>query len=88
MDLAERARLHAALADPHRLAIVDALAGGDRTSRELAPLVGAPSNLLAHYIAALEAVGGPGRRRAAERLSASCSTTRPGSPSGDPPDPR
>ena len=54
MDVTERAVLHAALADPHRLAIVDALAAGDRSPRELGQLVGAPTNLLAHHLATLE----------------------------------
>ena len=71
MDVLERARLHAALADPHRLAIVDALALGDRTPQGLARFVGVPTNLLAHHLGVLEAVGlvtrrvseGDGRRR-------------------------
>jgi protein-tyrosine-phosphatase len=57
MDLDERARVHAALSDPHRLAMVDALALGDRTPRELATLVGAPTNLLAHHLGVREEVG-------------------------------
>jgi protein-tyrosine-phosphatase/DNA-binding transcriptional ArsR family regulator len=57
MELAARARMHAALGDPHRLAIVDALALGDRTPRELATLVDAPSNLLAHHLAVLAEAG-------------------------------
>jgi protein-tyrosine-phosphatase len=71
MDLEERARVHAALSDPHRLAMVDALALGDWTPRELATLVGAPTNLLAHHLGVLEEAGlverraseGDGRRR-------------------------
>jgi ArsR family transcriptional regulator, arsenate/arsenite/antimonite-responsive transcriptional repressor / arsenate reductase (thioredoxin) len=63
--------MHAALADPHRLAIVDALALSDRTPRELASLVDAPTNLLAHHLGVLEEAGlverrvsgGDGRRR-------------------------
>jgi protein-tyrosine-phosphatase/DNA-binding HxlR family transcriptional regulator len=57
MDLEARARTHAALADPHRLAIVDALALGDLTPGELGRLAGIPSNLLAHHLRILEAAG-------------------------------
>ena len=57
MDHAARARVHAALADPHRLALVDALVLGDRTPRELGELVGAPPNLLAHHLNVLEDAG-------------------------------
>ena len=57
MTLEARARTHAALGDPHRLAIVDALALGDRTPGELAELVGAATNLLAHHLNVLEAAG-------------------------------
>ncbi len=49
-----RARRHAALGDPHRLAVVDALRIGDRTSRELGSIVDIPSNLLAHHLEVLE----------------------------------
>ena len=71
MDVACRARIHAALADPHRLAIVDALTLGDRTPRELGGLAGVPTNLLAHHLRVLEDAGlverrassGDGRRR-------------------------
>jgi ArsR family transcriptional regulator, arsenate/arsenite/antimonite-responsive transcriptional repressor / arsenate reductase (thioredoxin) len=71
VNLASRARVHAALADPQRLAIVDALALGDRTPRELGELVGAPTNLLAHHLGVLDGAGlierrassGDGRRR-------------------------
>jgi len=62
MRLSDRARVHGALADPHRLAIVDALALGDRTPRELAALVGAPTNLLAHHLGVLEEAGLTERR--------------------------
>ena len=66
-----RAACHAALADPARLAIVDALAHSDRASVELRTLLGTESNLLAHHLAVLEGVGmidrsrssGDGRRR-------------------------
>ena len=62
MNLAVRVRVHAALADPHRLATVDALALGDRTPHELGALVDAPTNLLAHHLTVLEEAGLTERR--------------------------
>ena len=66
-----RARVHAALGDPSRLAIVDELTTSDRSPQERQRLVAIPSNLLAHHLDVLEAVGliersrssGDGRRR-------------------------
>jgi protein-tyrosine-phosphatase len=66
-----RSARHAALGDPIRLAIVDELVGSDRSPFELGQLTGAGSNLLAHHLDVLEAVGlvtrsrssGDGRRR-------------------------
>ncbi|TNM38380.1 metalloregulator ArsR/SmtB family transcription factor [Nocardioides albidus] len=52
-----RVRVHAALADPTRLRIVDLLAVGDAASSELAAGLGTPSNLLAHHLGTLEAAG-------------------------------
>lgn len=52
-----RAALHAALGDPARLRITDALADGDASPSELARLVGMPSNLLAHHLRTLEVAG-------------------------------
>lgn len=52
-----RARLHAALADPARLRLVDRLALGDATPGELRDLLDVPSNLLAHHLRVLEAEG-------------------------------
>jgi protein-tyrosine-phosphatase/DNA-binding transcriptional ArsR family regulator len=52
-----RAALHAALADPVRLAVVDALALGDASPTELQALLGVPSNLLAHHLKVLEQAG-------------------------------
>ncbi len=49
----QRARVHAALGEPHRLAIVEELATSDRTSSELGRLLAIPSNLLAHHLDAL-----------------------------------
>jgi ArsR family transcriptional regulator, arsenate/arsenite/antimonite-responsive transcriptional repressor / arsenate reductase (thioredoxin) len=66
-----RAARHAALGDPVRLAIVDELTASDRAPVELRRLTGLESNLLAHHLDVLEAVGmidrsrssGDGRRR-------------------------
>jgi protein-tyrosine-phosphatase/DNA-binding MarR family transcriptional regulator len=48
---------HAALSDPHRLAIVDELAASDRSPSELGARLGVGSNLLAHHVDVLEAAG-------------------------------
>lgn len=52
--LADRAKAHAALADPHRLAIVDELRISDRSPSELAESLGLASNLIAHHMGVLE----------------------------------
>jgi protein-tyrosine-phosphatase len=52
-----RARVHPALADPARLAIVDRLAISDASPGELGRLLGQPTNLVAHHLGVLEAVG-------------------------------
>lgn len=57
MDLDARARIHQALADRHRLAIVDALALGDRTPAELSDIAAIPTNLVAHHLQVLELAG-------------------------------
>lgn len=57
MDVERRARLHAALAEPARLRIVDRLRLGDATPGELQRLLAMPSNLLAHHLRVLEADG-------------------------------
>jgi protein-tyrosine-phosphatase len=57
VDLVARARLHAALGDPHRLAVVDALHLSDRSPSELAEMIGLASNLTAHHLGVLEDVG-------------------------------
>jgi protein-tyrosine-phosphatase/DNA-binding transcriptional ArsR family regulator len=70
-ELETRARRHAALADPIRLAIVDSLSSSDRSPGELRSLLGIESNLLAHHLDVLEEAGlisrtrssGDGRRR-------------------------
>ena len=53
----ERAALHAALGDPTRLAVVDALLLGDVSPGLLAAGLGIGSNLLAHHVKVLESVG-------------------------------
>lgn len=53
----ERAALHAALGDPHRLAIVDELVLSDRTPSEFVDMLGVDSNLLAHHLGVLERLG-------------------------------
>ncbi len=58
-----RAAVHAALADPARLAVVDALSLGDASPSELQALLDMPSNLVAHHIKTLEAAGLVVRRR-------------------------
>src|SRR5450756_292791 len=62
-DLARRAAVHAALSDPARLAITDALAEGDASPSELAAMLAMPSNLLAHHLRVLEEAGITARRR-------------------------
>jgi protein-tyrosine-phosphatase len=52
--LARRASIHAALADPSRLAIIDRLLVGDVSPSELQLLLSMPSNLIAHHIKVLE----------------------------------
>ncbi|NKY11602.1 ArsR family transcriptional regulator [Cellulomonas hominis] len=62
-QLLRRAALHAALADPARLQIVDTLSLGDAAPSELAEALGMPSNLLAHHLKVLEREGVVGRTR-------------------------
>jgi ArsR family transcriptional regulator, arsenate/arsenite/antimonite-responsive transcriptional repressor / arsenate reductase (thioredoxin) len=62
-DLERRVRIHAALADPARLRIVDRLSLGDATPGELQRMLGMPSNLLAHHLRVLDRAEVIGRRR-------------------------
>jgi protein-tyrosine-phosphatase len=62
-ELARRAAVHAALADPARLRITDTLADGDASPSELAAMLAMPSNLLAHHLRVLEETGIITRRR-------------------------
>ena len=55
--LHRRAAVHAALAEPARLRIVDALTLGDASPSELAQLLTMTSNLLAHHLGVLEEAG-------------------------------
>src|SRR6266702_4806858 len=66
--LARRAAVHAALADPARLAITDMLLAGDASPSELAAMLAMPSNLLAHHLHVLEQAGVITRRRTYLRL--------------------
>ncbi|MFG1609760.1 MarR family transcriptional regulator [Actinoplanes sp. NPDC049265] len=58
-----RARVHSALGDPARLAIVDALLIGDASPGEIGDRFGLPSNLVAHHVKVLEAAGLVARTR-------------------------
>lgn len=61
--LETRAAVHAALSEPHRLAIVDALTLGDVSPTELQHALDVPSNLLAHHLRVLEDAGLVARSR-------------------------
>lgn len=52
-----RARIHAALGDPARLAIADALAVGDASPGEIAIRLGLATNLIAHHLHVLADAG-------------------------------
>lgn len=52
-----RSAIHAALADPGRLAIVDRLLLGDAAPSELRVLLSMSSNLLSHHLKTLESAG-------------------------------
>ena len=81
-----RAARHGALSEPVRLAIVDELVTSDRAPIELRRLLGIESNLLAHHLDVLEAVGmigrsrssGDGRRRYVHLLPAGLDGLLPG----------
>src|ERR671918_1973250 len=79
MSLAERTAIHRALADPHRLEIVDELAMSDRSPSELGASLGIGSNLLAHHLRVLEEAGG------VERLAPAGEAPPGGLPPGPPP---
>jgi protein-tyrosine-phosphatase/DNA-binding transcriptional ArsR family regulator len=56
-DIDARAAVHAALGEPHRLAIVDELLLSDRAPSELRVSTAMESNLLAHHLDVLERAG-------------------------------
>ncbi|MEU4241358.1 helix-turn-helix domain-containing protein [Actinoplanes sp. NPDC026619] len=56
-SLLARARTHAALGDPARLAIVDALTLGDASPGEIGQALGMPTNLVAHHLKVLQEAG-------------------------------
>lgn len=56
-ELVERAKAHAALGEPHRLAIVELLRRSDYSSVELGRLLGIASNLVAHHVSILKEAG-------------------------------
>lgn len=57
LSVEHRARMHAALGEPVRLAIVDYLALGDVSPGELGRVVDLPTNLLAHHLRVLDEAG-------------------------------
>lgn len=56
-SLEARAKVHAALGDAARLAIVDLLVVGDTSPGEIGQVLGMPTNLVAHHLAVLESAG-------------------------------
>jgi ArsR family transcriptional regulator, arsenate/arsenite/antimonite-responsive transcriptional repressor / arsenate reductase (thioredoxin) len=57
LTVEDRARVHAALGDAARLAIVDTLILGDASPGELAQALSMPTNLIAHHLKVLEDTG-------------------------------
>ncbi|HEY7226047.1 MAG TPA: helix-turn-helix domain-containing protein [Micromonosporaceae bacterium] len=62
-SLAARARVHAALGDPTRLAIADILALGDASPGEIGARLSVPTNLVAHHVNVLLDAGVIARAR-------------------------
>nr|WP_296069146.1 helix-turn-helix domain-containing protein [uncultured Actinoplanes sp.] len=62
-SLRARARVHAALGDPARLAIVDALTLGDASPGEIGAALRMPTNLVAHHVKVLQDAGLVARTR-------------------------
>lgn len=56
-ELVARAKIHAALGEPSRLAIVDTLVLGDASPGEIGSALGLPTNLLAHHLGVLADAG-------------------------------
>jgi protein-tyrosine-phosphatase/DNA-binding transcriptional ArsR family regulator len=65
LDVKRRAAIHAALGEPARLAIVEALRLSDQSPSSLGHWLGIDSNLLAHHLDMLEGVGLIERRASA-----------------------
>ena len=61
--MVRRVQIHAALADPGRLAIVDRLLVADSSPSELQTRLSMPSNLIAHHLGVLEGAGVVARAR-------------------------
>ncbi|WP_377644821.1 helix-turn-helix domain-containing protein [Oryzobacter terrae] len=57
VTLENRVRVHAAMADPTRLRVVDLLATSDASVSEVGARLGVASNLLAHHLRVLEQAG-------------------------------
>src|SRR5258705_10004149 len=73
-----RARIHAALGDPARLAIADALAAGDASPGEVGARLGMPTNLVAHHLKVLAEAGIIDRTRSEHDRRRSYLRLRPG----------
>lgn len=56
-ELGRRVAMHAALADPARLSIMDLLLVGDASPSELQARLSMPSNLMAHHLRVLDEAG-------------------------------
>lgn len=56
-EIHRRSAIHAALADPGRLAVVDRLLVADASPSELRAVLAMPSNLMSHHLKVLEEVG-------------------------------
>ena len=63
MDFTHRVAIHAALGEPSRLEIVDALTHSDASVSDLRTLTGLEGNALAHHLGVLEDVGLVSRHR-------------------------
>jgi ArsR family transcriptional regulator, arsenate/arsenite/antimonite-responsive transcriptional repressor / arsenate reductase (thioredoxin) len=57
VGVVERARIHAALGEPARLAIVDTLTLGDASPGEIGHTLSLPTNLVAHHVKVLSDAG-------------------------------
>jgi protein-tyrosine-phosphatase/DNA-binding transcriptional ArsR family regulator len=91
LSIESRARVHAALGDPNRLAIVDGLAIGDASPGEISSRLAMPSNLVAHHVNVLAEAGVVDRVRSEHDRRRSYLRLNPGvmtmlrQPSMDPP---